>query len=146
MKFVSALFKRLNMNYRRWYDRDPILSKAMKILETSDDRFQIQVALNLIKIVIEHNIESNTFNTVEDILKAVEEGRCEKGNERWYDIDLTIRTSVQMLEKCPQEMQSKIARSIAELINDKLKDSYDDEFSDDDDEFDDYDDSDEDEE
>lgn len=130
------------MNQRRWYDRDPILSKAMKILETSDDKFQIQVALNLIKIVIEHNIESNTFNTVEDILKAVEEGRCEKGNERWYDIDLTIRTSVQMLEKCPQEMQSKIARSIAELINDKLKDSYDDEFFEDDEEFDDYDDED----
>ncbi|MEI8390742.1 MAG: hypothetical protein WCG23_12770 [bacterium] len=115
------------MDQRRWYDRDPILSKAMKILETTDDKFQIQVALNLIKVIIEHNIESNAFNTVEDILSAVEEGRCEKGNERWYDIDLTIKTSVQMLENCSEEMQSKIARSIAELINDKLQNSYDDE-------------------
>ena len=115
------------MDQRRWYDRDPILSKAMKILETTDDKFQIQVALNLIKVIIEHNIESNAFNTVEDILSAVEEGRCEKGNERWSDIDLTIKTSVQMLENCSEEMQSKIARSIAELINDKLQNSYDDE-------------------
>ena len=115
------------MDQRRLYDRDPILSKAMKILETTDDKFQIQVALNLIKVIIEHNIESNAFNTVEDILSAVEEGRCEKGNERWYDIDLTIKTSVQMLENCSEEMQSKIARSIAELINDKLQNSYDDE-------------------
>jgi len=115
------------MDQRRWYDRDPILSKAMRILETSDDKFQIQVALNLIKVIIEHNIETNTFNTVEDILKAVEEGRCEKGNERWYDIDLTLKTSVQMLENCPEEMQSKIARSIAELISDKLENSYDEE-------------------
>ena len=114
------------MNYRRWYDRDPILSKAMRILETSDDKFQIQVALNLIKVIIEHNIETNTFNTVEDILAAVQEGRCEKGNERWYDIDLTLKTSVQMLENCSEEMQSKIARSIAELISDKLENSYDD--------------------
>ncbi|OGH95798.1 MAG: hypothetical protein A2039_07245 [Candidatus Melainabacteria bacterium GWA2_34_9] len=114
------------MNYRRWYDRDPILSKAMRILETSDDKFQIQVALNLIKVIIEHNIETNTFNTVEDILTAVQEGRCEKGNERWYDIDLTLKTSVQMLENCSEEMQSKIARSIAELISDKLENSYDD--------------------
>ncbi len=121
------------MNQRRWYDRDPILSKAMRILETSDDKFQIQVALNLIKVIIEHNIESNSFKTVEDILKAVDEGRCEKGNERWYDIDLTIKTSVQMLENCSEEMQSKIARSIAELISDKLQNSYDD---DDDDDFD----------
>ena len=113
------------MDQRRWYDRDPILSKAMRILETSDDKFQIQVALNLIKVIIEHNIETNTFNTVEDILKAVDEGRCEKGNERWYDIDLTLKTSVQMLENCSHEMQSKIARSIAELISDKLENSYD---------------------
>ena len=124
------------MNYRRWYDRDPILSKAMRILETSGDKFQIQVALNLIKVIIEHNIETNTFNTVEDILAAVQEGRCEKGNERWYDIDLTLKTSVQMLENCSEEMQSKIARSIAELISDKLENSYDDdeELNEDDDE------------
>jgi hypothetical protein len=136
MFFNSNLhFKKEIMNSnRRWYDRDPILSKAMKILETTDDKFQIQVALNLIKIIIEHNIESNSFKTVEDILTAVEEGRCEKGNERWYDIDLTIKASVQMLENCSQEMQSKIARSIAELISDKLQNSYDDEdeFSNDD--------------
>ena len=114
-------------NYRRWYDKDPILSKAMKILETSDDKFQIQVALNLIKVIIEHNIESDSFKSVEDILEAVEDGRCEKGSERWYDIDLTIKTAVQMLENCSEETQSKIARNIAALINDKLQNSYDDE-------------------
>jgi len=125
------------MDNRRWYDKDPVLSKAMRILETSDDKFQIQVALNLIKVIIEHNIEENRFNTVEDILAAVEDGRCEKGSERWYDLDLTIKTSVQMLENCPQEMQSKIARSIAELLTDKLQNSYDDEddFNEDEDDF-----------
>jgi hypothetical protein len=128
------------MNDRRWYDRDPILAKAMRILETSDDKFQIQVALNLIKVIIEHNIESNEFKTVEDILSAVEEGRCEKGNERWYDIDLTIRTAVQMLENCTEDVQLKIARNIAELITEKLKDDYDGE---DDEDFNDFDDEDE---
>lgn len=115
------------MENRRWYDKDPILSKAMRILETSGDKFQIQVALNLIKVIIEHNIESDSFKTVEDILEAVEQGRCEKGNERWYDIDLTIKTAVQMLENCSEETQSKIARNIAELITDKLQNSYDNE-------------------
>lgn len=123
------------MNTRRWYDRDPILSKAMRTLETSDDKFQIQVALNLIKVIIEHNIESSEFKTVDDILSAVKDGRCEKGNERWYDIDLTIKTAVQMLENCNEATQSKIARSIAELINDKLRNSYEEE--DDDEDFDD---------
>ena len=44
---------------RRWYDKDPVLSQAVATLEKSDDETQIKVALNLIKIIIEHNIENN---------------------------------------------------------------------------------------
>ena len=43
-------------NTRRWYDKDPILSSAMKTLEESDDETQIKIALNLIKIIVEHFI------------------------------------------------------------------------------------------
>ena len=46
---------------RRWYDKDPVLSRSLKVLETSDDATQIQMALNLIKIIIEHNIEDEKF-------------------------------------------------------------------------------------
>jgi len=108
-------------NYRRWYDKDPVLSKSMRILETSDDKFQIQMAINLIKIIIEHNIEANSYTTIEDIMAAVEEGRIEKGNARWYDIDNTLRTAIQMLENCSLELQNKIAKEMAELVVKKLK-------------------------
>ena len=60
--------------FRRWYDKDPVLSSAMKTLENSDDETQIRIALNLIKIIIEHNIESSEFEDVEDIISAVESG------------------------------------------------------------------------
>ena len=109
---------------RRWYDRDPILSKAMSILETTDDQFQLKIAFNLIKIIIEHNIEEDTYRSVDDILSAVEDGRCERGNERWYDLNETIRTAVQMLEDCPDEVQTSVAKNIAHLIKEKLQDSY----------------------
>ena len=42
---------------RRWYDQDPVLSSAMQTLEESGDDTQIKIALNLIKIITEHNIE-----------------------------------------------------------------------------------------
>ena len=111
---------------RRWYDVDPILSKSMNILETSNDKFQIQMSINLVKIIIEHNIESNSFASIDDIMLAVEEGRLEKGNARWYDIDNTLRTAIQMLEKCPLEMQNKIAHEMAELVVKKFNDSEED--------------------
>ena len=37
---------------RRWYDKDPVLSSAMKTLEESDDDTQIKIALNLIQMVL----------------------------------------------------------------------------------------------
>ncbi|HSA07186.1 MAG TPA: hypothetical protein P5556_08390 [Candidatus Gastranaerophilales bacterium] len=109
---------------RRWYDKDPILSKAMKILESTNDQFQVKIAINLIKIIIEHNIETDAFRSIDDLLSAVEEGRCEKGNERWYDLDKTLRTAIQMLENCSEEMQSKIAKDVASLIKEKIRDTY----------------------
>ena len=60
-------------NARRWYDRDPILSSAMKTLEESDDETQIKIALNLIKIITEHNISNSEYESVEDIVSATED-------------------------------------------------------------------------
>ncbi len=113
----------MSMN-RRWYDKDPVLSRAMGILETSDDEFQLKVALNLIKVIIEHNIESDSYRSVDDILGAVEEGRCERGKERWYDLNETIRTAFQMLENSPDDVKSTATCNIASLIREKLRDTY----------------------
>lgn len=98
----------------------------MRILETSDDKIQIRVAINLIKIIIEHNINENAFTSVDDLLRMVEEGESPKGKARWYDIDKTLRTAIQMLEHCPQEMQGSIAKEIAQLITVKFNDANDD--------------------
>ncbi len=118
--------------YRRWYDKDPILSKTMKVLQTSTDEDQIRMSINLIKIIIEHNIESKSFTSIEDIMEAVNEGVIEKGNARWYDIDNTVRTAIQMLENCSEEMRSKIAKKMADMIVEKFNTSDDDKQEDDD--------------
>ncbi len=102
--------------YSRWYDNDPVLSMSMRTLANSDDASQIQVALNLIKVIIEHNIKNNEFKNVEDIMNAVEEGVIQKGINRWYDLDKTVRTAIQMLEKCPPETRQKVALEMAQIV------------------------------
>ena len=62
-----------NNKQRRWYDRDPILSRSMKTLEASDDETQIKVALNLIKIIVEHNLAFSEYTDVNEIIEAVED-------------------------------------------------------------------------
>ena len=112
---------------RRWYDRDPLLSRSMRTLEETDDETQIKVALNLIKIIIEHNIASNEFEAVGDILSAVEEGVEGRGNARWYDIDKTVRTAITMLENSSEHIQNIAAKEIAKMVLDKIKENKDDE-------------------
>ncbi len=109
-------------SYRRWYDKDPILSSAMETLEKSDDGQQIKVAMNIIKIIIEHNIENSEYEAVEDIISAVEAGVEENSkNNRWYDIDSTLKTAMTMLQNCPEETQHLIAKEMAKMVVDKIK-------------------------
>lgn len=114
-----------SQSFRRWYDKDPVLSSAMKTLESSDDETQIRIALNLIKIIIEHNIESATYEAVEDIISAVEAGIEEERSSRWYDIDATLRTAMNMLQNCPEATQTVIAKEMAKLVVDKIKEEED---------------------
>lgn len=114
---------------RRWYDKDPVLSQAVRTLEHSDDQTQIRIALNLIKIIIEHNIEEEKYEAVEDIINAVGSGLDDNRKGRWYDIDTTLRTAMNMLQNCPEATQHVIAKEMAKMVVDKIKteDSDDDE-------------------
>ena len=105
---------------RRWYDRDPLLSKMMSVLKNSDDDFQIKMAINLIKVIIEHHIDTDQFQSINDIMMAVQDGHIDKGNARWYDADNTLRTAIQMLESCPVDMQRRITKDIAGKIIDEF--------------------------
>ena len=108
-------------NQRRWYDKDPVLSQAVKTLEESDDETQIRISLNLIKIIIEHNIEDEKFEAVEDIINAVDTGTDENRHGRWYDIDATLRTAMNMLQNCPPTTQHIIAKEMAKMVVEKIK-------------------------
>lgn len=108
-------------SHRRWYDKDPVLSSAMKTLEQSDDETQIKISLNLIKIIIEHNIENSEYEAVEDIISAVEAGVEENRNSRWYDIDATLKTAMSMLQNCPESTRHVIAKEMAKMVINKIK-------------------------
>lgn len=109
-----------SQQHRRWYDKDPVLSQAISTLEHSDDETQIRIALNLIKIIIEHNIENEKFEAVEDIIDAVGSGLDDNRKGRWYDIDSTVRTAMNMLQNCPEATQKIIAKEMAKMVVERI--------------------------
>lgn len=108
-------------NARRWYDKDPILSSAMKTLEESDDETQIKVALNLIKIITEHNISNSEYESVEDIVSATEDILETTKKGRWYDLDSTLRTAITLLQNCPDSARAEIAKEMAKNVIEIIK-------------------------
>ncbi len=131
-------------NVRRWYDKDPVLSRSMRTLELSDDKTQIQVALNIIKIIIEHNLAYSEYSSVEDLIDAVDDGLVNQGHSRWYDIDKTLRAAITMLENSNQDVQLEVAKQMAKMVVDKIKEVPEIDDTDDDIDFDDEDDEDDD--
>ncbi len=108
-------------NTRRWYDKDPVLSSAMKTLEESDDETQIKIALNLIKIITEHNISNSEYESVEDIVSATEDVLDTDKKGRWYDIDGTLRTAISLLQNCPDSTRAIIAKEMAKNVIEIIK-------------------------
>ena len=107
--------------YRRWYDKDPVLSEAVKTLEETDDQTQIRVALNLIKIITEHNISSSEYESVEDIVSATEDVLENTKKGRWYDLDSTLRTAITLLQNCPDSTRAEIAKEMAKNVIEIIK-------------------------
>ncbi|MCQ2754858.1 MAG: hypothetical protein MJ231_07405 [bacterium] len=113
-------------NARRWYDKDPILSSAMKTLEESDDETQIKIALNLIKIITEHYISDTEYESVEDIVTATEDMMENTKKGRWYDLDGTVRTAISLLQNCPDSTRHEIAKEMAKNVVETIKNDEDD--------------------
>ena len=117
-------------NARRWYDRDPVLSSAMKTLEETSDETQIKIALNLIKIITEHNISNSEYDSVEDIVSATEDVLETTKKGRWYDLDSTLRTAITLLQNCPDSARTEIAKEMAKNVVEIIKREEDDEDGD----------------
>lgn len=109
---------------QRWYDKDPVLSRAIEQLRNAPDKYQAQVALNIIKIIVEHQIETETDLPVEDLDSALNYRGARDGNgrhRRWYDVHETLSSAMQLLCDCPEDLQQRIIPSIATMIDNTIR-------------------------
>jgi len=110
-----------NVRQRRWYDQDPLLSDAMQTLENASDSEQIRLALHVVKIVNEHNLERSSSQTTENV--ATEPRKHNTKNSRWYDLDKTLKTSIEMLRCCDLDTQKLIAGEIVTMLKEYGEDT-----------------------
>ena len=97
---------------RRWYDEDPELSQIVSKLQYSSDEIKSKVAMLIIKIIIDKNIMSLDYENIDDLLDALYAGYADTRRSRWYDINSTVRTAMQMLHDFPYDARCSVAMEI----------------------------------
>lgn len=109
---------------QRWYDQDPVLRRAIEQLRNAPDKYQAQIALNIIKIIVEHQMEDETDIPAEELEDRVTSYRRSwddhRSHRRWYDMQETLSSAIQLLSDCPEDLQKRIIPTIAAMIENTL--------------------------
>jgi len=103
----------------RWYDKDPALGKAVESLQEATDAYHAQIALNIIGIVVEHYADAegrDTYSTQKELLSLAERKLECLPKDRWYDMNSSLRSAMQLLQDTPKEYQQRIIPHIAQMI------------------------------
>ena len=92
------------MFFKRWYDIDPTVSKAVKILEDMDEIAQIRCADYIISKLKEFDfdIEMSLDDQYDYIMR------------RWYDKNVKVSHAMEYLKKAPIAIKHSLA---LEIIN-----------------------------
>ncbi|WP_373533100.1 hypothetical protein [Vampirovibrio sp.] len=108
----------------RWYDQDPVLQRALEQLRQATDKQQAQVALNIIKIVVEHQMEEDTDISTEALNQTLATQASwdeHRQHRRWYDLHEALSSAIQLLCDCPEDLQTRLIPSIAQMIETTLQ-------------------------
>ena len=99
---------------RRWYDEDYNLAQIVEKMQYSSDDVRRKVAMLIIKIIIDKKIMDLQYENIEDLLDSLKAGYTDPKRSRWYDVNSTVRTAMQMLNDLPDEERYFIANEIIE--------------------------------
>jgi hypothetical protein len=107
---------------RRWADHEPLLAKALAELRQANSLYQAQVALNIMKVMVEHQAEAE-LNEPADHTTDCQPVVCQPNAQprrRWYDTNQTLQSALQLLQDTPPDLQQQLIPRIAVMIEDTL--------------------------
>jgi hypothetical protein len=111
----------------RWLKEDLALEKALQQLKGAKSHYEAQIALNIIKIIIEHAIEEHAalmpdFAAYESLpAKQSPWYHKDKNYRYWYDLLETLSSASRLLEDIPGDLHAQVIPSIAQMIEGSLR-------------------------
>lgn len=98
------------MKYVRWYDTNPDLKDVFEFIQELDDSIQKKIAEGILQILM------NDFNLdLDEKINTISKNYTYKC-KRWYDNNIDLFTSFDIIKSLPHELQNEIVRKIVESI------------------------------
>lgn len=89
---------------KRWYDVEPVLSRAIAMLEEADEDLQIVCAEYVIDKLKDIDFKMSLDEQYNYILR------------RWYDKNIKVSHAMEYLKHAPDELRTELALDIIEHI------------------------------
>ena len=89
---------------KRWYDVEPVLSRAIALLEQADEELQVVCAEYVIDKLKDIDFEMSLDEQYNYILR------------RWYDKNIKVSHAMEYLKHAPDEIRTQLALDIIEHI------------------------------
>lgn len=89
---------------KRWYDVEPVLSRAITMLEEADEDLQVVCAEYVIDKLKDIDFEMSLDEQYNYILR------------RWYDKNIKVSHAMEYLKHAPDELRTELALDIIEHI------------------------------
>lgn len=98
------------MEHIRWYDKNPNLKDVFEFIQELDTSIQKNIAKDIMQILI------NDFNL--DLDKEINGISKNYTYEckRWYDNNIDLFISFDMIKNLPEELQSQLIKKIVESL------------------------------
>ncbi len=89
---------------KRWYDADPVLSRAVALWEKADEELQTICAEYVLDKLKDFDFKMSLEEQYNYILR------------RWYDKNVTVSHAMEYIKRAPFELRHELALDIIEYI------------------------------
>lgn len=100
----------MKQQQKRWYDIDPVVSRAIAMLEKADENLQTICAEYVIDKLKDIDFEMSLEEQYNYILR------------RWYDKNIKVSHAMEYLKHAPEELRHELALDIIEHIEKNQED------------------------
>lgn len=98
------------MKHIRWYDKNPNLREVFEFIQGLDDLIQKKIAKDIIQILM------NDFNLdLDEKINNISKNYTYEC-KRWYDKNIDLFTSFDIIKSLPLKLQNEIVKKIVESI------------------------------